>query len=182
MKELPVKLPNNGVVQFAYVVQDISLAMEHWARKLRVGPWFVIENFAGIEAKYRGEPSKAIFDLALAFTGSVQVELIQVKDDKPSVFKEFIENCGYGFHHIGLASTDFDTDLAAFINDGHEITFTSKAPFNGRVAYLSTGENLPGMIELIDANAGFELLCKALIKANESWDGSDPIRKFESLE
>lgn len=181
MEKLPVYLPNNGIVQFAYIVPDLALAMESWVRELFVGPWFVNENFGGIEPVYRGKKSEACFDLAMAFSGSVQIELIQVKDDKPSVYKEFIQKYGYGFHHFGRASTRFDEDLDAYVKKGHEVVFTSRVPLNGRVAYLSAGDGFPGMIELIDANAGFEALCNSLIKANENWNGDDPIRSFNEL-
>ena len=39
--------PVNGIVQTAFVVPDIQLAMQQWITDLNVGPWFLLPNFAG---------------------------------------------------------------------------------------------------------------------------------------
>ena len=38
--------PDDGVIQMAYVVEDIHRAMDHWVKKLKVGPWFVLDHFS----------------------------------------------------------------------------------------------------------------------------------------
>jgi hypothetical protein len=32
--------PDGGIVQMAYVVEDIHRAMNEWVDQLKVGPWF----------------------------------------------------------------------------------------------------------------------------------------------
>jgi hypothetical protein len=39
--------PDNGVIQMAYIVEDIGTAMS-WTRELNVGPWFLLEHFTGV--------------------------------------------------------------------------------------------------------------------------------------
>jgi hypothetical protein len=41
--------PDDGVIQMAYVVEDIRQAMDTWVKKLNVGPWFPLDSFTGVE-------------------------------------------------------------------------------------------------------------------------------------
>src|SRR5262245_22758466 len=103
--------PDDGVIQMAYVVSDIHAAMHHWIDKLRVGPWFLLEHFTGVEPVYRGRPSTADVAIAMSFAGHMNIELIQPNDTAPSVYREIIERRGYGFHHWGVATWDFDAQV-----------------------------------------------------------------------
>jgi len=49
--------PDDGVIQMAYVVADLRAAMTQWSSKLKVGPWFVLEHFTGVDPVYRGPGS-----------------------------------------------------------------------------------------------------------------------------
>ena len=60
----------------AYVVEDIHAAMKPWAEELKVGPWFLLEHFTGVEAFYRGQPSEAEMAIAMSFAGHMMIELI----------------------------------------------------------------------------------------------------------
>jgi len=91
--------PDDGVIQMAYVVKDIRATIKHWVEQLKVGPWFLLDHFTGIDPVYRGQPSKADVQLAMSFAGHMNVELIQPNTDAPSVYKEWIDRHGYGFHH-----------------------------------------------------------------------------------
>jgi hypothetical protein len=115
--------PDDGIIQMAYVVTDIHRAIEQWVSKLKVGPWFLLPNFSGIDPKYRGKPSKADVALAMSFAGHMNVELIQPNDDSPSVYREVLEARGPGFHHWGVASANFDRDLERYRSAGHELAF-----------------------------------------------------------
>ena len=43
--------PDDGVIQMAYVVEDIRASMHSWVQKLGVGPWFLLEHFTGTDPK-----------------------------------------------------------------------------------------------------------------------------------
>ena len=45
--------PDDGIIQMAYLVADIHWAMDLWISKLKVGPWFLLPSFSGIDAQYR---------------------------------------------------------------------------------------------------------------------------------
>jgi hypothetical protein len=170
--------PDDGIIQMAYVVKDIHAAMRAWVGKLRVGPWFLLHHFSGQEPLYRGQPSTADVSLAMAFAGHMNIELIQPNDDAPSVYREIIDTRGYGFHHWGCATAQFDRDVEQYRQAGHEVGFICRVPSGGRVAYMDTTRQLPGFVELIELGGGFEPLFSRFYRASIGWDGADPVRSF----
>jgi hypothetical protein len=100
--------PTDGIIQMAFVVEDLDEAMRRFTDRLRIGPWTVLRNFAGDDPRYRGEPTQAEAHIALGFCGHMQYELIQPADDLPSVHRDVIRDRGYGFHHFGYATPQFD--------------------------------------------------------------------------
>ncbi|HWL43958.1 MAG TPA: VOC family protein [Ilumatobacter sp.] len=170
--------PTRGVMQMAYICPDIEAAIDHWVGELGIGPWFLLDDFTGVDPVYRGAPCEAHVKLAMSFAGHMQVELIQPKDDHPSVYREAADARGWGFHHYGFATSDFDTDLADYTNRGYDVAFQCGVPTGGSVAYLDTNGALPGYLELIEAGPGMEAAFTNFWKASIGWDGSDPVRSF----
>lgn len=166
------------IIQMAYVVEDMEAAIDWWIRDARTGPWFLLESFQGDDHVYRGEKSRADVRIAMAFAGHMQIELIQPKDDHPSVYRETVQARGHGFHHIGIASADVDAEIAAYEARGYALAFRAGVPTGGSVAYLDGGPTRAGFVELIPAtpamNAGFT----AFWRASVDWDGREPIRPF----
>lgn len=174
--------PGNGIIQMAYVVPDVRAAMAQWTQKLRAGPWFLIDHFKGEEALYRGKPSRADSMIAMGFAGHMQIELIQPNDNEPSVYREVIESRGYGFHHFGVACANFQAEVVRFQAQGYELAFHARALPDARVAYLDMKGELPGMLELIEAGPGIstERFFTRVYQASVGWDGSNPVRSFDS--
>ena len=170
--------PQTGIMQMAYVVEDIDAAMRTWIDELKVGPWHLIPSFGGVEPSYRGGPSDAEVALAMGFAGHMCIELIQPNDDKPSVWREGAERNGWGFHHFGVGSLDYDTDLRRHLDAGHDLVYEAKVPTGGRVAYVDTCAELPGYVELIELDASTDATFTRFHAASLGWDGKDPIRSF----
>lgn len=167
-----------GIAQMAYVVPDMEAAIAWWVRDARTGPWFLLESFTGADHVYRGTPSLADVRIAMAFAGHMQIELIQPKDDHPSVYREMIDRRGYGFHHIGIACEDVDTEIPAYLARGYSLAFTASVPTGSHVAYLDGGGAHPHFVELIPATPGMDTTFTAFWRASIGWDGKDPIRPF----
>lgn len=167
------------IVQMAYVVEDIRAAMNWWIMDGKVGPWFLLDSFTGPEQRYRGQPTQADVSIAMAFSGHMMIELIQPKDDRPSVYREIIERRGYGFHHIGIAVDDTDAERAAYEARGYEAAFWTPVPSGGVVYYMDDHRTEPGFIELIPATPGFDEMFTRFWRASVDWDGRDPVRAFE---
>ncbi len=178
MTQLNFGQPDKGIMQMAYVVKDIRAAIGEWISRLNVGPWFLLDHFTGVDPVYRGQPSKADITIAMSFAGHMNIELIQPNDDHPSVYKELIDRSGYGFHHWGVATADFGTDLARYEAKGMNVAFRLGVPTGGEVAYLETQGALPGFVELIETSPPMERVFSGFYGAALSWDGRDPVRPF----
>ena len=170
--------PQTGVFQMAYVVEDIEASMRRWIDELKIGPWFLLAHFTGEQPTYRGEPSEAEVSLAMAHAGHMLVELIALNDDKPSVWRERVERRGYGFHHFGVGTLDYDGELARHREHGRALAFECSVPTGGRVAYVDTTAELPGYVELIEMDPGTDAAFTRFYAQSLAWDGSDPIRPF----
>lgn len=166
------------IIQTAYVVKDIRASINWWVESAQTGPWFLLDHFLADDHVYRGQKSTADVAIAMAFAGSMCIELIQPLDDAPSVYKETVDQRGYGFHHLGLAVADVDAAIEAYRAKGYEVAFKAGVPTGGAVAYLDNGINDPGFLELIPATAGMDEVFTRFWAASQSWDGQDPIRPF----
>jgi len=170
--------PDDGIIQMAYVVADLYEEIRQWSMRLAVGPWFVLEHFTGDDPVYRGQPSRADVALAMSFAGHMNVELIQPNNDAPSVYREMIERRGYGFHHFGIATWNFDAAVAQYERAGHPLAFRAAVPTGGRVGYMDTTAVLPGYTELIELGGAFEEVFGRFYRASIGWDGKDAVRSF----
>jgi hypothetical protein len=163
--------PTDGIFQTAFVVEDLDAAIEQFSARLRVGPWTTMRAVGPHGSFYRGEPAKAAVHVGFAFGGHMLYELIQPADDLPSVYREVIEQRGYGFHHFGYATPAFDEAVADMHAHGYETVASLKIP-DLRLAYFDTRDVLPGMIELIEANesvnASFTAMWKASIGSGDA--------------
>lgn len=178
MPHLSFGQPDKGIMQMAYVVCDVRAAIGEWIKRLNVGPWFLLDNFTGVNPVYRGKPSKTGVAIAMSFAGHMNIELIQPNDDHPSVYKEHIDKHGHGFHHWGVASADLESDIKRYEAMGMEIAFRAGVPTGGEVAYFDTHGAMPGFVELIQTSPGMERAFASFYGAALAWDGSNPIRSF----
>ncbi len=171
--------PMGGVIQTAFVVEEIHASIAHFQRDCAAGPFFLLDHFLGDGQVYRGAQSTADVAIAMGFVGHMQIELIQPLDDNPSVYRDTIEERGYGFHHFGVACEDVDGAMADYLARGYTLAFKAAVPTGGSVAYLEGGSSAaPGFLELIPATAGMDTHFTAMWQAAQGWDGTDPVRPF----
>ena len=179
--EFPFGQPTDALIQFAYTVPDLAAATHWWTDQLGVGPWFVNQRIGGEGSTYRGEPGKAEFTLALAFSGHMMIELVQTLDDEPSIYKEAHERHGYGFHHVAKIVPNVKAEVERREASGAVVCFHDAAPGGGDVFFLDGGEGAPGMIELVQDNEITRQMFTAVWRASVDWDGSRPVRDFAEL-
>ncbi|HKT58170.1 MAG TPA: VOC family protein [Microbacterium sp.] len=170
-----------GIVQQAFTVQDLDASIRDYVTLHGIGPWFVRGPFVPTSATYRGRPTAPRLTLARAFSGDLMIELVQQHDDTPSVFREQIERDGYGFHHWGFVTDDFDGDLRHYEDEGMLVAFADQSSTGARIAYVDTSSRLPGMTELIESTDVQERLYAAMKDAAVGWTGDDPVRADGSL-
>lgn len=158
--------PTDGIIQTAFVVEDLDVAVEQFSTRLRVRPWTTLRAVGPQGSVYRGQPAQATFHVGFGCSGHMLYELIQPADDLPSVYREVIDERGYGFHHFGYATPAFDEAVATMRAQGYEPIGSVELP-GVRLTYFDTRDTLPGMIELIEAseevNTSFTAVWKASI-------------------
>ena len=168
-----------GVWQVSYVVDDIEREMERWTRELGVGPFFYLPHFPIEEVVYRGNPSHADIDVAVAFSGSTCFELIRQNDRAPSIFRELIDSRGYGFHHWAVSTRAFDAELERREKSGTVVASSGRVSIGARTAFLDTNRSLGGMLEVAEVTPAMEEFFGMVHAASKTWDGSDPVRMLE---
>ena len=165
-----------AVTQNGYVVRDIQTAMRHWIEVLGVGPWYYVERAPIVDFTYKGEPSAAEVSIALANSGSLQIELIQQRNDAPSMYRDFLAAGHEGLQHVAYWTTTFDADLQRILDAGYAIGQSGRVGDRGPFVYFQT-EGHPGtVVELSDVSGPKGRMFQRIAEASRDWDGSDPIR------
>lgn len=169
--------------QNGYVVRDIEAAMQHWVEVLGVGPWFYVEAVPIEDFRYRGEPSDPRVSIALANSGPLQLELIQQRNDAPSMYRDFLRAGREGLQHVAYWTTEFDAGLARVEQRGIRVGQSGQiGGTDGRFVYFET-EGHPGtVVELSDISGAKGKMFAAIREAAQNWDGANPIHRITTPE
>jgi hypothetical protein len=167
--------------QLGYVVPDIVKAMDYWSRELGIGPWYYAERVPVVNFKYRGQPSSPVTSVALANSGAVQVELIQQRNDAPTMYQDFIKAGRMGLQHVAYWTTTYDEDLARLTAQGFTVGMSGEVGNRGRFVYFETEYHPGTVIELSEVQGPKGKLFKLIREASEGWDGKNPVRPFPDL-
>ena len=166
-----------AIRQNGYVVRDIQAAMDHWIKVMGIGPWFYIPKVSTESFRYRGLDSPVEMSIALANSGDLQIELIQQRNDAPSMYKDFLDAGHEGLQHLAYWSRDYqgvyDKALALGYRVGHEGQIGGR---RGRFAYFETQGHPGTVLELSDISGRKGEFFEHVRAAAADWDGSDPIR------
>ncbi|MFD2149447.1 VOC family protein [Rhodococcus jostii] len=165
------------VRQLGYAVTDIDAELEYWTNKRGVGPFFVVEHAPFEEVHYLGQSVEIDLTVAIAYSGSMQIELIQQNDAGPSPYRDFIAEYGPGLHHLAVFADDFDDTVLQAQASGEAATFTGSISGFGRFAYFDTaGQHLAVEIGDVGGGTGVTEMFAAFEEAARYWDGSAPVR------
>lgn len=169
-----------AVRQVGYVVRDIEKTMEEWVR-LGVGPWFYSEDVVSTSYRYYGAtqaPPK--LSIALANSGGLQIELIQQRDDTPSLYRDSLLRNGEVAQHVAYWTADRFADICRqLLESGHiEGHAGQMGAGMGPYAYFVHPDHPSVMIEVSDTSGGKAQLFELIQKAALVWDGTDPIRRI----
>lgn len=165
------------VRQNGYVVRDIHAAMDHWINAMGVGPWFYIDRVKTDYFRHRGQDAAVEMSIALANAGDLQLELIQQRNDAPSMYKEFLDAGHEGLQHVAFWSTSYqqlyDQSLARGLKVGHEGQIGGE---QGRFAYFDSAAHPGSVIEISDISGNKGRFFDHIRRIAADWDGADPIR------
>lgn len=165
------------IMQMAWVPRDFEAAVAYWTQVMGVGPFFLMENIRLQNMRYRGEPTDAVFSLALANWGDMQIELIRPENDAPSIYRG-----KYGvtdrMHHVCLLVDDIARAYDCCKANNAEILLEGEVGDSGAVIYADPGAGPGGLIEILKPQPGTAELFGMIRDAAVDWDGSDPLRKL----
>ena len=162
--------------QMGIVVRDIDAAMQHWIKVCGVGPWFYAHKLPLNDFRYRGKSYDIHISAALANSGDVQLELIQQRDDAPSMYQEFLRAGHEGLQHWSSWPVNYREILQRALRDGWEIGQEGDTPRGPFVYFRNEGH--PGtVIEMAELTPTRKRIFDAVREAAVDWDGKDPIRE-----
>ena len=167
--------------QLGYVVPDIEAAMNYWSRVLGVGPWFYNPKVPIVNYRYRGEAHQPHNSVALANSGALQVELIQTRNDVPSMYRDFLTAGNTGLQHVAYWTESYDADLARLTAQGFKPVMSGEVGERGRFIYFDTEYHPGTVIELSEVAGPKGTMFRMIREASEGWDGRDPVRSFPAV-
>ncbi|HBP28740.1 VOC family protein [Advenella sp. FME57] len=168
--------------QLGYVVDDIEAAMAYWSNTLGVGPWYYNPKVPIRNYQYDGQTYEPHNSVALANSGFVQVELIQTRNDVPSMYRDFLQAGRTGLQHVAYWTEHYDADLERLLKQGFKPRMSGEVGEQGRFIYFDT-EYHPGTVIELSEVAGPKGRLFDLIRAtSEDWNGQQAIRPFPDLD
>ena len=170
------------VRQAGYVVRDIEAAMDYWSRELGIGPWFYNPRVPIVNYRYEGQAYQPHNSVALANSGYVQVELIQTRNDVPSMYRDFLQAGRTGLQHVAYWTEQYDADLTRLLAEGFKPVMSGEVGERGRFVYFDTEYHPGTVIELSEVAGPKGRMFDLIRRESEGWDGkTDPVRPFPNL-
>lgn len=163
------------IMQIAYLPSDFDAALKYWTETMGVGPFFMLQNVQLGEMKYLGEPTDAVFSIAIGYWGDIQIELIRPENDAPSIYsgdyavKDRV-------HHVCLMVESMAEARRACAEIGAHVLVEGKVGDSGEVIYVDPGAGPGHVVELLQPMEGSDALFAMMRDAARDWDGSDPLR------
>lgn len=163
-------IEQTGVLnQMAYVVPDIAKAIDFWTGTMGVGPFFIFPDLQAERADYRGEDLIYQFGAAIAYSGNLNIELIEPRG--PSIFDDFLKAGHTGVHHTCRFVDDMATAQAEIEAKGaRRLQGASFGP-GSEVAYFDMTGDESVILELAQLAPESHALFAAVHNAGANWDG-----------
>lgn len=161
-----IPLVSEPIFQICWVVDDIAAAEREFSEKWGVQRWLRMPDlhFGPETTTYRGERADYTAHIALGYSGTQQIELIQPVSGN-NLYTEFLESNGVGVHHVAYVPVDYEETLAEAERRGMPVLQQGRIGGAGmEFAYLDGGP-LGGYIELMKLTPEIRLMFESLIPA-----------------
>ncbi|MDH5379117.1 MAG: VOC family protein, partial [Gammaproteobacteria bacterium] len=144
--------------------------------------FFIKRKIQFTDYVYRGKASDSpTVSIALANSGSMQIELLQQHDEKPSLYREFIEKKAEGLQHMAswYTKAGFDEKRSQLLEQGYKIAQECTIPSSGvRLVYFDTEADNGVVFEIADLlEPGQYERVMGIVKAAENWAGDQAVRE-----
>jgi Glyoxalase/Bleomycin resistance protein/Dioxygenase superfamily len=163
--------------QLGFVVDDLLAAAARWASVFGVGPFHIMPRVSNA-CRYRGTDAAVDIHIGVAQAGPVQIELIQVFTDGPSVFRDLrdrYDSNGFGLHQLCTVTRDYDGKTAHYEGLGYELACEFTSP-GQRVAFFDTMGDFGFFTEVAEEKPSFQVNLARISRTCAEWDGTDPVR------
>lgn len=172
-----------AIKQIAFVVPNLREAAQRHSACFGSGPYFIAEgvNLAG--HIYRGTISELDMDVAFTQFGDLQLELIQLNDNRPSIFREIVTP-GHSrplLHHICAHPADLDEGIEGFRRAGADLVFDYTLPGGTRAVMMDTSRQLGHFVELYQRTDEIAFIYDGVRKAAGSFAPDSLFRPLVEL-
>jgi methylmalonyl-CoA/ethylmalonyl-CoA epimerase len=144
VNSLPSAFRGLAITQVAFLVPDLAVGVETWSTALGKSDWLIYTYSPETvpQLTFRGEPGRFSMRLALSGTGP-QLELIQPLEG-PSIYHEWLDERGFGVHHLGFHVPRLEPLAAMLATDGF-------SPVQAGSGYGVDGDGAFAYYDLVDA-------------------------------
>ena len=164
-------ITGQGIIQNAYVVNDVDEAIERWHRMWGTGPFIVRRHIVMETVRYRGAPATLDITAAFVQAGPLQIEFICQHDDRPSCFRDAFAPGQQGLHHVAMMPTDYAATVAHFTALGYPVATELRTRSGRGASFVDTRPLLGHMVEVYPASEGLMALYGMVASAAANWDG-----------
>ena len=166
------------ILQWGYAVKgDIEPIAEEYAKKLGVGPFFLMKNARFEEFIHKGEPQDPHIQTAIGYWGDVQIELSQCVNGAKTHHMLGHKN---GLHHVCVSVDNIDDTIARFDLED-KIMQTVVSSGGQRNIYVES--YIPGgyHLEIAEKNERTFKAFDIMKAAAATWDGTRTVREMSEL-
>ena len=161
--------------QLAFLPSDFDAAVRYWTEVMGVGPFYLLPNVSLGDMRYKGQPTGAVFSIAIAYWGDVQIELVRPENDEPGIYTgEYAVRDR--LHHVCIFVDSIADARAAVARAGGEILVEGKVGEDGAVIYVDPGAGPGHVVEILQNMSGAGGLFQMIKDAAKDWDGTEPLR------
>lgn len=149
-----LKLP--PITQLGFIVQSIDESSRFYGSLFNITKWYMTK-IAESEYRFRGTAIDISLNIAVGYTGKMQVELIQVTGNDNNIYYEYLGREGFGFHHFGVVVGNLEKYKERMLKAGIQPLQEGMLKYSGggitRFAYMDTMKSSGCIVELIETKA-----------------------------
>jgi catechol 2,3-dioxygenase-like lactoylglutathione lyase family enzyme len=140
------------ICQIGFIVRDIERTAKKFCAVFGqdMPPIIVTPGHEIAKTMFKGAPSDATAKLTFFKAGPLQLELIE-PDEKPSVWRDFLDSHGEGVHHIGFRVNNTGTASSYLAGQGMPVLQQGLyTDGSGMYTYIDSVPTLGVMVELLE--------------------------------
>jgi methylmalonyl-CoA/ethylmalonyl-CoA epimerase len=166
---------------YAYVVEDIEATVNRLVGPLGAGPFFLVENVPLENVLSRGEPAEFVHNSAFGFGGGRAIELIEAISLAPERVEKGFSAPRPRVQHVAYAVPPAEVAHVRSSLDERGMPQYLSSQLGDVDTTLHDASGVLGHdLEIHVDSEGLRAFFEMVRNAAEGWDGSEPLRPFES--